>query len=184
MFTLTAALARANARLPEVIRAATADGRVDLTGLPGGAAALVADRLGSATGAPVVLITADLESARRTAADLAFFSCSSDADEGPSEVLVYPSADTTPYLAVAPDRRAAMDRLAVLHHLAQGLPFRFLVVPAAALIRRVPPREAIASRSRVVRAEEELDRDAFVKLLAEAGYLRSPVVEDPGTFAV
>ncbi|MFI5302646.1 MAG: CarD family transcriptional regulator, partial [Polyangiales bacterium] len=59
-----------------------------------------------------------------------------------------------------------------------------LVVPASALVRRVVPRAIVERHTELVRAEEELDRDSLLARLTESGYLRVPVVEDPGTFAV
>jgi transcription-repair coupling factor (superfamily II helicase) len=175
---VTAGLSRANARLADVVRALVAPGRSDLTGLPKGALAHVLARARAESGKPIVLVTEDTDGARRMAENLAFFSRRDD------DVLVYPTADTSPFLAVAPDRRAAMDRLAVLFHLSQGLPFGYLIVPVGGLLRRVPPREHLRSTSMIVRAEEELDRDAFLRTLDRCGYLRVPVAEDPGTFAV
>jgi transcription-repair coupling factor (superfamily II helicase) len=185
-------LARANARVPEVLDALARDRRIDLAGLPPSAAALLLARASIQIAKPFLVVTADVESARRTAADLAFFLASEDpsdgtdgvSDRGGASVLVYPGSDVSPYADVAPDRRAAMERLAALFHLAQGLPFSFLVAPAAALVRRVPPRATLAERSIVVTAEDELDRDRFLRVAMEGGYLRVPVVEDPGTFAI
>ncbi|MFW5876544.1 MAG: transcription-repair coupling factor [Myxococcota bacterium] len=185
---ILAGLARANAEVGDAVRALVGHERVDLTGLPPGAAAYVLDRAIRADAGPVVVVTPDLEGARRTAADLAFFGGGgTDAEDEAArrgDVLLYPSSDVTPFLEVAPDRRAAMDRLAVLFHLSQGLPWRALVLPAPALLRRVPPRDAIARRSLLVEAEGELDRESFIRILVEGGYLRVPVAEDPGTFAV
>ncbi|MBC7172790.1 MAG: hypothetical protein H5U40_10200, partial [Polyangiaceae bacterium] len=179
---VTAGLARANARVSDAVRALSETGRVDLTGLPRGALARLLASARAKSGKPIVLVTEDTDTARRMAENLAFFG--RGIADGGSDVLVYPAADTSPFLAVAPDRRAAMDRLAVLFHLAQGLPFGFLIVPTAGLLRRVPPREHVRSTSMVVRTEEELDRDAFIRTLDRCGYLRVPVAEDPGTFAV
>src|SRR5262249_46265623 len=75
-------------------------------------------------------------------------------------------------------------RMATLFHLAMGLPWSVLVVPATALARKMVPRSAVKPHSARVVAEDELDRDALLKTLSEAGYLRVPVVEDPGSFAV
>jgi transcription-repair coupling factor (superfamily II helicase) len=177
---VTASLSRANARVADAVRALCAPGRVDLTGLPRGGLAHVLALAEARSKRPIVLVTEDTETARRMAENLAFFA---GAGEG-ARVLVYPAADTTPFLAVAPDRRAAMDRLSVLSQLARGVPFRFLVAPITGLLRRVPPRAYIEARSTIVRAEEELDRDAFLRTLDHCGYLRVPVAEDPGTFAV
>ncbi|MBX3251253.1 MAG: transcription-repair coupling factor [Myxococcales bacterium] len=174
---LHAGLARADLRLDEAIERFASSRRTDLTGLPSGAAArlltVAAERLG-----PTLVVTGDSESARRAAEDLRFF------HPRPHEVLYFPALDTTPFLDVAPDRRAAMDRLAVLFHVAKELPWRFLVAPAPALLRRLPPREAITARSLVVEAETELERDDLVDVLIAGGYMKAPVAEDPGTFAV
>ncbi len=181
--TLESGLLRANARVPEVLAAIAKQRRVDLGGLAPGALAYV---LGKSP-RPALVLTADLESARRMASSLGFFAGEGDdaADQDdPASVLLYPSSETSPYLDVAPDRRASMDRLACLFHLAQELPLRFIVAPIAAAIRRAPPKFAIAGRSRVVKAEDELDRDELVRILVEGGYLRVPVAEDPGTFAI
>jgi transcription-repair coupling factor (superfamily II helicase) len=172
-----AGLARADLHLPEALARFERSRRADFTGLPAGAAArfLVAAqrRVG-----PMLVVTGDSEHARRTAEDLRFFTGT------PDEVLYLPALDTTPFLDVAPDRRSAMDRLAVLFHLAKELPWRFLVAPAPALVRRVPPRATLASRSLVVEKETELDRDDLVDVLVAGGYSKAPIAEDPGTFAV
>jgi transcription-repair coupling factor (superfamily II helicase) len=184
-------LQRANARLSEVLAAISRDARVDLAGLPPSAFAWVLARTLDKESPPFLVLTPDVESARRLAADIGFFlgEGAPEVDEGVSDgrgakVLVYPGADVSPYAEVAPDRRATMERLATLFHLAQGLPFRVLVAPAGAVTRRVPPKSALVARSRVVRAEEELQREAFIRVLDEGGYMRVPVVEDPGTYAV
>src|SRR5262249_41800163 len=62
--------------------------------------------------------------------------------------------------------------------------WRFLVVPAAALARKVVPREVLEEHTARIVAEQEIDRDGVVARLAATGYLRVPLVEDPGSFAV
>lgn len=179
-----AGLARADLRLQEVVERILEQPRTDLHGLPAGAAthllAQASERLG-----PTLVLTGDADAAQRVTEDLRFFlGAVGDEEAEVPQVLHLPALDTTPFLEVAPDRRAAMDRLATLFHLARGLPFRFVVMPAAAAIRRVPPREAMVQRSMLVEAESELDRDDLIQVLGRGGYLRVPVAEDPGTFAV
>src|SRR5258705_1972624 len=77
-----------------------------------------------------------------------------------------------------------MARLVTLFHFAQKIPWRFLVVPAAGLARRVVPRREVERHSDLILAEQEIDRDTFIARLSAAGYLRAPLVEDPGSFAV
>ncbi|MCA9532950.1 MAG: transcription-repair coupling factor [Myxococcales bacterium] len=179
---LSGGLQRATATTEAAVRALAGTARVDLAGLPPGAAALLLVRASRAHAGPMLVVTPDQDAMRRTAESLRFFLGETEGER--TQVLHFPAADTSPFLDVASDRRATMDRLAALFHMAQGLPWRFLVVSAAALIRKVAPREAITSRSKCVRAEDELDRDELVRVLADGGYLRVPVAEDPGTFAV
>ena len=188
--SMLGALSRANVSLEEAVRSVVREKRCDLSGLPLGASALLLVKAQKAAKAPFVVVVPDLDTARAFANDLAFFSGreSDDVDADTSDeerrILVFPCPDVTPFADVAPDRRAAMERLATLFHLAHGLPLDFLVIPSAALARRVPPKEALVRRSVVIRTEEELDRDKLIRTLSEGGYLRVPMVEDPGSFSV
>jgi transcription-repair coupling factor (superfamily II helicase) len=162
-------------------------GRLDLAGIRGSAGAAVAAAI-ARQGRHVVLVAADLDAARHAAEDIGFLArgaLDDDAeDTGEGEVLVFAGQESSPYADVNPDRRAAMSRMATLFHLAHGRPWSVLCVPASALARKVVPRKELARRADKIVAEQELDRDALVRSLSEAGYLRVPVVEDPGSFAV
>jgi transcription-repair coupling factor (superfamily II helicase) len=165
-------------------------GRIDVAGVRGCAGAAVAAAVARA-GRRVVLVTADIESARRVAEDVGFLVRGARdedpvaaEDTGEGDVLVFASSETAPRADVSPDRRAAMSRMATLYHLAHDRPWRVLVVSAGALVRKVVPRAALAARADRIAVETEVDRDRLVRALAESGYLRVPVVEDPGTFAV
>jgi len=165
-------------------------GRLDVAGVRGCASAAVAAATARA-GRRVVLVTPDIESARRAAEDVGFLVRGArDEDVGEAEetgegdVLVFASSETAPRADVSPDRRAAMSRMATLFHLARGRPWRVLVVSAGALVRKVVPRAALAGRADRIAVDSEIDRDGLVRSLSESGYLRVPVVEDPGTFAV
>ena len=162
--------------------------RCDLVRTGGGSLGLLLASLAQRPGMPPILaVTTDGEEARRLASDVAFFFGSPEdrdaAEEGRGEVLLLPAPEQSPYVDVAPDRRTAMARLATLFHLSQGLPWRVLIAPAAALARKLVPRAALGPRCDLVQAEEFVDRDALLRGLTEGGYLRVPVVEDPGTFA-
>jgi transcription-repair coupling factor (superfamily II helicase) len=166
--------------------------RLDVAGARGSAgAALVA---AIARTRRVVLVTGDVDAARRLADDVRFFLPRSAAGESDltkqatshdaRAVLVLPTNETSPYADVNPDRRAAMSRMAVLAHLATEQSWSVLVVPASALARKVVPRAVVARHTCKISIDTELDRDALTGQLSAAGYLRVPVVEDPGSFAV
>jgi transcription-repair coupling factor (superfamily II helicase) len=160
--------------------------RVDVAGVRGCADAVLASAL--AAKGRVVLVATDVDEARRVAQDVGFFlrvEAADDAeDTGEGDVLLLASPESSPYADVNPDRRAAMSRMATLFHLACDRPWRVLVVPATALVRKVVPRGVVRDHTCRVVAEDELDRDRLVARLSETGYLRVPVVEDPGSFAV
>jgi transcription-repair coupling factor (superfamily II helicase) len=161
--------------------------KLDVAGVRGCAAAALAAAIARA-GRRVVLVTEDLDAARRAAEDAGFLvrgAIDDDAEEtGAGEVLVFVTNESSPYADVNPDRRAAMARMATLFHLAHDRPWSVLALPASALARKVVPRKELARRLLRIVAEQEVDRDGLVRSLAEAGYLRVPVVEDPGSFAV
>jgi transcription-repair coupling factor (superfamily II helicase) len=176
-------LREAAARVPD------GAGTLHVAGVHGCAGAALAAAIAAAKGRPVVLVTSDLDTARRAADDMAFF-VRTTADEATAEetaegdVLVLAANESSPYADVNPDRRAAMNRLATLFHLASGRPWKVLAVPVAGLTRKMVPKGIVRAHSHRVVAEDALDRDALVKGLSEAGYLRVPLVEDPGSFAV
>jgi transcription-repair coupling factor (superfamily II helicase) len=176
------------ARLKDVAARARAlgAGRLDLSGVTGSAGPAVAAAIARA-GRRVVFVTSDLDAARRVAQDAGFLARGADdeaEDTGQGEVLLFAASESSPYADVSSDRRAAMSRMATLFHLAHDRPWSLLVVPASALVRKVVPRKEIARRADRIAAEQEIDRDALLRALSEAGYLRVPVVEDPGSFAV
>jgi transcription-repair coupling factor (superfamily II helicase) len=164
-------------------------GRLDVTGVRGCAAAAIVSALARNLGRKVVLVTSDVEAARKLADDVAFWvrgaADPEDAEEtAVGSVLVFAASESSPYADVNPDRRAGMSRMATLAHLVGGLPWSVLIVPASGLVRKVVPRSVVRARTERVVAESELDRDTLVARLIETGYLRVPVVEDPGSLAV
>ncbi|HEX9294927.1 MAG TPA: transcription-repair coupling factor [Polyangiaceae bacterium] len=157
---------------------------VHVAGVTGTMSALVARAVALADPRPVVCVTTDLEAARGLVDDLNFVWGNRATETAQGEVLLFTPPEASPYADVTPDRRGAMARLVTLFHLAQKLPWRFLVVPAAGLARRVIPKSEVERHSDLILAEQELDRDRLIARLSAAGYLRVPLVEDPGSFAV
>ena len=180
----------ASATLGDLLAAAAA-GPVVAYGLSPPAAAYAAARLlDSAPAARLVVIVPDENRAQDLTRDLRMFVPPVAAAEGdptaPARADSIPAPGTSPYAEVTPDRGALMRRMTALYRLARGgdIAPRAVVVSAASLVRRViAPAELLALSFSLERGQL-VGRDETVDALLAAGFRRSPVVEDPGTFAV
>jgi len=178
MTTLEATLESANASMRELLDHLEREGRVDVAGLPAGALDWAVAKHAARSNARLVLVTPNLDEAYRHEANLRYL-----LEDEADSVIVFTAADTSPLLDVVPDRRAEMHRMAVLDRLAAGDPWRVLIVPAPALVRRLPPRSYLQASRQVLEVAQQIDRDDLVRCLLELGYLRVPLVEDRGTFS-
>jgi transcription-repair coupling factor (superfamily II helicase) len=177
--SLEATLQSANASIHDLVETLDSDDRVDVSSIPVGALSwAIAKAAAAHPKRRFVVVTADLDEAYRHESNLRFLLPSDNGD-----LLLFTAADTSPLLDVMPDRRAEMQRMAVLAQLAEQQPWRVLIVPAPALLRRVPPLEHVKSGLVSIEIGERLERDELVKRLSELGYLRVPLVEDRGTFS-
>src|SRR5688572_13947113 len=170
-----------------------------VAGVRGAGAPLLARFASHALGRPLLYVTPDAESAEAAARDLRYLlgeprlglgeAKAGSKSATPSLHSLHPvqlllPSESSPYEQVHPDRRAAMRRSSTLAALASGQPFSFLVTSAAALLRRVVPPEPLRAASIELRRELEVDLRDVANRLTRAGYLRNPVVEDPGCVAV
>lgn len=138
---------------------------------------------------PLVAVVADEQSARALRKDLQFFLHRGQASDDPAAsdpVIGLPELDVTPWDDASPERAAVLSRMSTLFRLSQGsvLSAQVVVASVQALTRKVVPKEAFADLVDIIAANEELDRDQTIKRLAQGGYTRAPVCEDPGTYAV
>ena len=144
-----------------------------------GATAPYAAYLGAAIAArrTIVLVVPDESVGRAAVDDLAFFGVAA---------TFLPAPDGSPYAELQVDRVAEATRLGVLYLLARGGPEapRALVTTAGALVRRTLPADELLARSLEVERGATVPRDATAARLVEAGFARTPIVEDAGTFAV
>ena len=177
--SLEAALQNANASIRDLVGSFDSDERIDVASVPRGALNwAIAEAASRQPGRRFVVVTADLEEAYRHESNLRFL-----LPNGSSDVLLFTAADTSPLLDVVPDRRAEMQRMAVLAQLVEEQPWRVLIVPATALLRRVPPAEHVKAGVLSIEIAQQVERDDLIGRLLELGYLRVPLVEDRGTFS-
>jgi transcription-repair coupling factor (superfamily II helicase) len=180
------------ARLMRVAEAARealrSKGGLAVVGVEGSGGALVARALLAAGASHVLYVAPNPELGLRAAEDLAALSrlelpgFPPTSDEPPPLVLA--QSETSPYADVHPDRRLTMQRASALFTIAKGFPWRVALTTAAGLVRKVVPPEIIAAAGVELAVDTELDLVALARRLTASGYLRAPVVEDPGSFAV
>ncbi|MGZ6144085.1 MAG: transcription-repair coupling factor, partial [Myxococcales bacterium] len=150
--------------------------KVRARGLFGAARGHALAQLWKAVKRPLVCIEPDEEAAEALERDLRFFGL---------EAIRLPADEVLPYEGISPDRLVAQQRLASLFRLHLGGAEAPIVVSSIrGIARRVLPRAALDKRSLLVSLEMEQDRDELARKLTGAGYIKSPLVEDPGTFAV
>lgn len=126
--------------LTEVTSLLQAEGAVvSVAGLKGSAPAYLLSRLIPQLSAPLLIVTADQESADELCRELRYFAAR------PEEILPFPSWDVTPFEAASPHPDIVGERLNALLRLLDGRA-RALVVPLASALQRVLPR-AVWARS-------------------------------------
>jgi transcription-repair coupling factor (superfamily II helicase) len=158
-------------------------------GLAGSAGVYLATALVSRLRRSVWYVVKDSDVAHAARADACFYAehiPSTSKEQGPpigEPLLILPSEDP-PWASVHPDRTAIMKRLSALAKLCHEPSPRLVIVSAAALKRRVVAPDYLRSHCRTLRVGDTVDLSALSAQLVDAGYLRVPLVEDPGTLGV
>src|SRR6188768_2398196 len=163
-------------------------GLTPLVGAEGSGPALLSQALAAQSARQIVYLVASNEVAQQAAGDLAALGKGLPLTHLPRQLmpapLVLAPSESTPYAEVHTDRRATMLRTAALCELLAEPQRSPLVLTASALVRRVPPRQALRDATLVLTVEQELDVVKLSQQLTASGYLRAPVVEDPGSYAL
>jgi transcription-repair coupling factor (superfamily II helicase) len=127
--------------------------------------------------APVVVITPSVGEADQLRKELDFFAGS----EIP--VMQMPDWETLPYDVFSPHPDITSERITTLHKL-PGMRSGVLVIAAATLIQRLPPRSYIDGSSLVIQTGDNLELNSFRLRLESAGYTCVSQVMEHGEFAV
>ena len=151
---------------------------VRVRGLFGAARGQALAELARTVKRPLVCIEPDEDAADALERDVRFF-----ADDA-SALVRLPADEVLPYEGLTPDRLVAQQRMAALFRLHVGVARPIVVASVRGLARRVLPRSALDRRSLLLSVEMQQDRDELARKLTAAGYARTPLVEDPGTFAM
>jgi transcription-repair coupling factor (superfamily II helicase) len=137
--------------------------------------------------APILYVVPDEDQvdARKAAFEFFFGGKQGEDDPlAPPPILELSAPESSPYAEVQPDRRNTMQRLALLYRLAHHIAPPVVMASAAGLFRRVIPPGPFSQLCGAVEVGSALDRDTLARDLLRAGFSRTQIVDDPGTFAV
>jgi len=147
-----------------------------VSGLRGGAKALLAARAARQLRRPLTVITASEDKAAEMEQDLALFT--------DMPILLYPGFDIPAYTPLSPDSATIARRISTLYQLISiDTPF-ILVIPAEALLRRVIPKGILSNLAEPVIAGEETDQADLVRRLIAVGYEKVSLVQTPGEISL
>ncbi len=151
---------------------------ITIAGAPPGCDAVLLGRLAHALGRTVVFVARDELRLTATHDALGFFA-------GEIETLALPAWDCIPYDRVSPRADIVSRRLETLFQLCGAAPApRVVLTTAAAILQRLPPREAVAEAVLTLAPGARLEPDALVAFLSRHGYTRAETVAERGDFAV
>ncbi len=123
--------------------------------------------------APVLIVTARTDRAEALAEEIAVWL------REPERVLLYPERDALPYERRAPASDIVRSRLRAACALGSGS--RSIVVACGlALAQRTLSPAEVREATRVLRAGQRLEMEAFLKELSRLGYSVEPLVQDAG----
>ncbi len=148
------------------------------SGIVGGATGLLLAHLAAHASRPLIVVVPDGLRAALLADALSAFLGDPDA------AASFPPFEHLPFQGMSPPHGTVAERMGLLARLAAGVPPRALVIPAATLLDRVPPRAAVRAHSRTLRPGETIPRAELLAFLVATGHVRVPQVDDVGAFAV
>jgi transcription-repair coupling factor (superfamily II helicase) len=155
---------------------------VTLSGLTGSAKAMVAAGLAHRLARPVIVLTADNETAANLQRTASTFYSWLEPAAGPA-VLTLPSLDCSPYEGRSPHAEILEQRAVALWSVAQGRA-RVLLTPVAAALGRFRERAFYSSLALEIKVGDEIALDDLAEHLSGVGYERDEPVSDVGQFSV
>ncbi|MBA4119039.1 MAG: transcription-repair coupling factor [Candidatus Puniceispirillum sp.] len=98
--------------------------------------------------------------------------------------LTFPAWDTVPYDRVSPRRDIMGARMGTLFHLSGNKRPHIVLTTCAALLQRVPPRDAFQNTALHLHMGQSISDKHFTDTLVACGFRRVETVREPGEFAL
>ncbi len=149
----------------------------EVLGLNEGSAAWLAAGLLDRHQRPLAILAADQAAAQRFFQALSLFHGKSQ------EIGLFPHWEVDPYAPLSPHPEIEATRMATLAALSAGR-LRAVVTTVPAIMQRIMPRAVLADLYFQLVTGREYARHDLLERLAALGYMRVPLVEDLGSYAV
>lgn len=144
--------------------------------LPDGLDAAWLARAARQSGRPLLILTADAQTAQRLQAELPFF-------DPTLKVALFPDWETLPYDQFSPHGDLISERLATLWKIRQG-ECEVVIAPLSTAMTRLAPVSYLLARTFFLKAGERLDVERLRQDLVTAGYDHVTQVMAPGEFSI
>ncbi|MCM3876602.1 MAG: hypothetical protein NEA02_09300, partial [Thermoanaerobaculia bacterium] len=154
----------------------TSTGSVSLSGAPAGLLPYLLEAVGAPLGLKWTVVFAHERDAAAFARDAASVL-------GDERVAFFPAPALSPYQQIAPSLKVRREEFGTLTRLAEGS-VEILVVPARALLRRLPPPDDFRRRTRALTVGDDILPARIAEALLDEGYTRADLVTETGDLAV
>jgi transcription-repair coupling factor (superfamily II helicase) len=154
----------------------TSAGSVSLSGAPPGLLPYLLEAVGAPLGLKWLVVFAHER-------DAAAFGRDAASVLGEERVAFFPAPALSPYQQIAPSLKVRREEFGTLTRLAEGS-VELLVVPARALLRRLPTPADFRKRTRTLAAGDDVPPAHIAGALLDEGYQRADVVTECGDLAV
>ncbi len=154
----------------------TSVGSVSLSGAPPGLLPYLLEAVGAPLGLKWTVVFAHERDASAFARDAASVL-------GEERVAFFPAPALSPYQQIAPSLKVRREEFGTLARLAVGS-VEVLVVPARALLRRLPPADEFRRRTRTLTVGDDILPARIAEALLDEGYARADLVTETGDLAV
>jgi len=128
---------------------------------------------------PMLIILPSVKEAERFFEDLCFFASKTNCP-----ILYFAPYNILPFKFLSYHNETAAKRISVLYRLMENNKHPMVVTAMDALIQKIIPRQVISQYAELILKDEAIERDDLIEKLICGGYIRSPIVEEPGDFSV
>jgi transcription-repair coupling factor (superfamily II helicase) len=152
------------------------ESKFSVSGLVGSSRTLLAAWLYGSLKRPILFISPDQESSEKALVDFKTYL-------GDDEVDLYPSWEIQPYEIRAPHAENIGDRLKILYDLQNGEK-KIICIPAVALVEPTISGDDLRKLAFEIKKGDSVESDYLVSRLVKMGFVRRPMVEQLGDFAL